>query len=207
MNRRASGFGVPDRSFATARALKRKKSYTPGYIFRFFETNMSDGEIGALERQAKEELFNSIVEETHDLLTTVVRTYARGESRRDLYQDILLRIWRSLDGYSGRSSYSTWVYRIALNAGSTFLVDERRHSAVSIDDVPESALTALPPMDRSQTLQRFIRTLPDDEREVFRQYLGKARYREIAGITQLNEKNLRMRIRRLKRRFAAFVGS
>src|SRR5829696_1253018 len=34
----------------------------------------------------------------------------------DLVQDTLLRAWRGLDGFEGRASFRSWLYRIATNA-------------------------------------------------------------------------------------------
>ncbi len=52
----------------------------------------------------------------------------------DLAQDVLLRAFRSLDGFQGRSKFTTWLYRIAMNTVHDAL-DRRRRSP--IDDRAE----------------------------------------------------------------------
>jgi RNA polymerase sigma-70 factor, ECF subfamily len=44
------------------------------------------------------------------------RLTSSSEDAHDLRQDVLLKIWRGLGGFDGRSSVSTWIYRIAANA-------------------------------------------------------------------------------------------
>src|SRR5260370_23297877 len=46
------------------------------------------------------------------------------EEAEDLVQELHLRAWRSVDGFEGRSSVRTWLYRIATNVGLTAI--ERR---------------------------------------------------------------------------------
>jgi hypothetical protein len=40
------------------------------------------------------------------------------ENRRDLIQEIHLALWRSFEGFDGRCSLRTWVYRVAHNAAA-----------------------------------------------------------------------------------------
>ena len=50
-------------------------------------------------------------------LFKVVRAYASEHAdRQDLFQEVAIQVWRSVDAYRGDSSVSTWMYRIALNA-------------------------------------------------------------------------------------------
>ncbi|MDX2129979.1 MAG: RNA polymerase sigma factor [Chloroherpetonaceae bacterium] len=38
----------------------------------------------------------------------------------DLFQEVFLRVWKSLKGFEWRSSFSTWLTRIAINAAISF---------------------------------------------------------------------------------------
>jgi len=46
----------------------------------------------------------------------------------DVTQEVFLRAWRHLDRFGGRSKFSTWLYRIAVNAARDALADRRRDS-------------------------------------------------------------------------------
>jgi RNA polymerase sigma-70 factor (ECF subfamily) len=64
---------------------------------------------------AKERMFHDAVAANQRRILAIARSYAQGEECRDLCQEILLQMWRGLDGFAGRSTPSTWVYRAALN--------------------------------------------------------------------------------------------
>jgi RNA polymerase sigma-70 factor, ECF subfamily len=53
----------------------------------------------------------------------------------DAMQDTLLRAWRSLDGFQGRSSLSSWLYRIATNV-CLRLIERRPKRVLPIDYGP-----------------------------------------------------------------------
>jgi RNA polymerase sigma-70 factor, ECF subfamily len=46
----------------------------------------------------------------------------------DVTQEVFLRAWRNLDRFRGRSKFSTWLYRIAVNTARDALADRRRDS-------------------------------------------------------------------------------
>jgi RNA polymerase sigma-70 factor, ECF subfamily len=60
-------------------------------------------------------------------LERLARAYeADPEMRRDLVQDIHIALWRSLEGFDGRCSLRTWVYRVAHNVGASHILRQRR---------------------------------------------------------------------------------
>jgi RNA polymerase sigma-70 factor (ECF subfamily) len=99
-----------------------------------------------------------------------LRMTGQTESAEDLTQDTFVNAWRSLPGYEGRSSFSTWLHRIAVNA---VLAKRRspqgRHEITMTDDEGEqmefeahATLDEATPID----IERAIAALPPGARDV-----------------------------------------
>src|SRR3954467_8410888 len=58
----------------------------------------------------------------------------------DALQDTLIRAWRGMPGFGGRSALSTWLYRIATNA-CLDVIERRSKRILPADHGPPSAPT------------------------------------------------------------------
>ena len=62
------------------------------------------------------------------ILFKVVHAYAfEHADRQDLFQEVAVQVWRSVDAFRGQSSVPTWLYRVALNAAISWTGKEGRH--------------------------------------------------------------------------------
>ena len=77
----------------------------------------------------KEKEFTDLLLQHQAIVYKVCLLYAQDkEDLADLYQETVYNLWKSYGTFENRSSFGTWVYRIALN---TCITDLRRSTASS----------------------------------------------------------------------------
>ena len=122
------------------------------------------------------------------------RTLGSRTDAEDAVQEALLRAWRNLDSFRGGALFSTWLYRICVNAAA-------RPARAAHAPIPPSATESADPRDRfvdhelSGELQRALAALDDDQRTAVVLYdvLGCS-YAEIAEITGVAEGTVKSRL-------------
>ena len=156
--------------------------------------------------ESQRERFGALLEQHRKIVFKVANSYARlAEDRADLAQEISAQLWRAFSGYDESRSFSTWMYRIALNVAISHLrhaerrdphtlpFDETAHEAAVITGIAE-------PDERVRALEAFMRQLDPLNRALLLLVLEERSYREIAEILGLSETNVATRISRLKQR-------
>jgi RNA polymerase sigma-70 factor (ECF subfamily) len=104
------------------------------------------------------------------ILFKVVRAYAcEHADRQDLFQEVAIQVWRSVDAYRGDASVPTWMYRIALNAAISWTRKQDRHQRGKqpleiVDGLLAASATETDP--RVEWLYRQIAQLKDVDRSV-----------------------------------------
>lgn len=153
------------------------------------------------DRQAR---FLSLVDGYQGALRKLVACHAAGTAdREDLFQEILLQLWRAFDSFRGEAAFSTFLYRVALN---TALMGrrQRQRRAPSGDETPVDSLPAptgsSPDDDEVEQLYAAIRGLGALDRAVLLLVLEERSHAEIAAITGLSVGNVGVRLVRARRR-------
>ena len=136
----------------------------------------------------------------------LARAYeADADRRRDLAQEIHIALWRSFAAFDGRCSLRTWVYRVAHNAATSYVIRQRRNNAplVSLEDLDSAAggETAEVCVDRVRALERLlalIQRLKPLDRQVILSYLEGMDAAAIGEITGISPGNVATKIHRIK---------
>ncbi|SEG59058.1 RNA polymerase sigma-70 factor, ECF subfamily [Halpernia humi] len=152
---------------------------------------------------AKEQEFSKLIDDNQGLIIKVSRLYTNTlEDEEDLFQEIVLQLWRSYDTFKGQSKISTWMYRVALNTAITIfrkkkkspetdeLQDFHQKNILEDDDEKQQQISAL---------YRSIKILPKIERAIVTMYLDDLPYRDIAQNLGISEVNARVKMNRLKK--------
>ena len=141
------------------------------------------------------------------ILFKVVHAYAcTPADREDLFQEVALQVWRSVDAFRGESAVATWLYRVALNTAIAWNRKEKRHQHGKEPLEAADALleTALPRRDpRLDWLYAQIAQLDEVDRSLALLMLDGFSYREMAGILGITENHVGVKINRIKMALAA----
>jgi RNA polymerase sigma-70 factor (ECF subfamily) len=79
--------------------------------------------------------FDNLIRKYHSRLYGLVyHMTSDHEDTNDLLQDIFSKAYRSINHFHGKSSFYTWIYRIAVNMTLNFIKKQRRQRYTSIND-------------------------------------------------------------------------
>ena len=154
----------------------------------------------------KEKKFKKIISDFQDTIYRLCYSYVKDmEMRKDLYQNILIRIWKGLDTFNNRSSISTWTYRIAINTSLDFLRKEFNRNKTSynineieFEDSSQNAEQKLIIAEKIKYIYHCIGKMNFIDKTIIFLYLEDISYKEIADIVGISEKNVSVKLYRLK---------
>lgn len=158
----------------------------------------------AREKQAQ---FAAAVEQHRDALYRVCCGYVREDAdRQDIYQEVLIHIWRSLDTFRGQSSLSTWLYRLAVNTCLGWLRREKRRHLMlerarqeqSTDICPPGAVGESKWDDSVWRLYECVARLAPVDRLLVSLYLEDLPSAEMGAVLGISEGNVRVKLHRIK---------
>ena len=154
--------------------------------------------------------FAALLEVNRRLIFKVANTYGRGHADvEDLAQEIAAQSWRAFPGYDPARSFSTWLYRIALNVAISWLRAEapRRQRSVPFEvELHDAGVNAVHDADDgSRILRGFIDSQGPLDRALLLLYLDDRPNNEIAEILGITATNVTTKINRLKERLRAYA--
>ncbi len=152
-----------------------------------------------MNEQRQNEIFLEWIQ-LHDAIPRKIsRVYAPSGHHAELYQDLLIAIWRAVPLYRGEAKPSTFLYRVALNCAMSWTRNHRvyreRHAELN------NKMPAAPPSEpRIAQLYAALGELSEADRSLALLYLDDLSYREIADVLGITENNVGVRLNRIKKR-------
>ncbi len=139
-----------------------------------------------------------------EVFAIVSRLVPQQEDAEELVQDAFVRAFNRLDTFGGRSSFSTWVCRIAYTTAVSWL-RKQRIKYLSIDDNPHLTDTevdeGLDDETRIDDLRRAITQLKPDEQTLLQLYYYDNRpLADIAYILDVEAGTIATRLHRIRRK-------
>ena len=88
-------------------------------------------------KSEKEQQFIAIIENNRQVIYKVCYMYAADDDHfKDLYQEVLINLWRGIDRFRGDAQLSTWIYRTSINTCVTYYRRNHKHDeALSLEGV------------------------------------------------------------------------
>ena len=153
----------------------------------------------------KLEKFQKVIKDNRGILYKVINIYCKNiEDRKDLEQEILIQLWKSLSNYNKNYKISTWVYKIAMNVSISFYRKNKvRNLAthLSIDSIfieKEYKFQSDEFKEKRDILNIFINKLNEFDKAIIILYLEEYNYKEISDIVGISETNVGTKINRIK---------
>jgi len=123
--------------------------------------------------------------------TTALRYLKDSDDAYDASQEVFIKALKSIKGFRGESSVSTWLYRITMNVCSGMKRKEKLRHFVGLDDVSETRSTYgfTPDQETENTdfesrFEDVLAQLPEKQRETFiMRYFDELSYEEISQVT------------------------
>lgn len=154
--------------------------------------------------KSKESEFTHLIENNQGIVHKICRIYtSTQEEHEDLFQEIVLQLWKSYDSFKGDSKFSTWMYRVSLNTAITLIRKKKRNIMTSsIDNQSYFDIKAndsdKDKEEQLKVLYRAIKRLNDVERALVLLYLEEMSYKEIASTMGITEVNARVKMSRIR---------
>ena len=153
-----------------------------------------------------ESTFIDALEQDKGRIFRMCRAYSTdNENAKDLFQDVVLQIWKSLPSFSELSTIDTWIYRITLNVciRSNLQVKKREDKMVRLDSIHFENLGTgsddnFEESEKFKPLYRCISTLSETDRSIILLFLEDLPYKEISSVTGLTENHIAVKLKRIK---------
>ena len=143
--------------------------------------------------------FTQLVHEQKSTIYTVCYMFARDKDEAaDLFQDVLINLWKGIGKFRNDSEISTWVYRVSLNTCISADRNKRKMPTTRLDmniDLFDDDDTD---SRQIQVLRQRIQRLQPLDRAIVLLWLESLSYQEIADIVGLTPNNISVRLTRIR---------
>ena len=146
-----------------------------------------------------EQQFAQTVKEHKSTIYTVCYMFSKdADEVNDLFQEVLVNIWKGFDSFEHRSDIKTWIYRVALN--TCISIDRKKKRAAEVRLTMDINLFEDRDEDTRQVdmLHKRISKLQPFDRAIVLLWLENLPYEEIGQIVGISTKNVSVRLFRIR---------
>lgn len=144
--------------------------------------------------------FLEIVEENKKLIYKVSHMYCDSSNdKKDLFQEIVINLWKAYPNFNGISKISTWIYRISLNTAISWIRENVKNKNYIV------YTNVMPPIQEDSSVSEIheklyyaISILGKLEKAIILMHLDGFSYYEISETIGLSKTNVATKINRIK---------
>lgn len=145
--------------------------------------------------------FEQMVRAHRSTIYTVCYMFSNDQNEvADLFQEVLIGLWKSFPSYEERGDVRSWIYRVSLNVCISIDRKKRRHQTVplTMDIDPYEEVETNQNSRQMDQLRRRIAKLGQFDRAIILLWLENMSYDEIAAVMGITVKNVSVRLFRIK---------
>lgn len=151
--------------------------------------------------EPNEKVFAQVVREQKSTIYTVCYMFSKDNDEvNDLFQEILINLWKGFASFEGRSDIRTWVYRVALNTCIT--IDRKKKRRRDKEAKVEMDINLYEDNDADtkqvKKLYERINKLGVFDRAIVLLWLEGMPYDEIGQIVGISSKNVSVKLVRIR---------
>ena len=151
--------------------------------------------------------FTKTIKEHKSTIYTVCYMFSNNPDEvADLYQEILINLWKGFPKFRGDSNIRTWIYRISLNT----CISSERTKRRKIETLPlKMEIDLFSNSDEEtkqiQMLRKRINKLGLFDRAIILLWLENLSYEEIGAIVGIGAKSVSVRLVRIKEQLKSML--
>ena len=156
-------------------------------------------------KKEHETIFLSALEQNQEKLFRICSIYSvDNEDAKDLFQEVLVHVWRSMSTFKGNSLIGTWMFRIALNVCLRFKSKHTKNQnrLIRLDSLTISNIGSEENSEEENekliALRKCVKRLNEADKAIVALYLEGVVYREISSILGLSENHVAVKVKRIK---------
>ena len=149
--------------------------------------------------KTSETAFAQMIREHKNTIYTVCFMFSKDSDEvNDLFQEVLINLWKGFESFEGKSKIDTWIWRVSFNTCISQERKKKRNSPIPppigidlFNDKDDDTKQVKMLYDRIHRLKPF-------DRAIVLLWLENMSYEEIAAIVGITVKNVSVRLYRIK---------
>lgn len=130
------------------------------------------------------------------------------EDQQDLFQEIILQLWKAYDSFKGESQFSTWMYRVAINTAIVYFKKEKRKPVQQVfitENIPEPPSNTDEQESQINHFYRAVQQLDKIDKAIIFYQLEGYSHREIGANLGISEVHARVKLNRAKEKLKQII--